>query len=222
MYSHKKLYAYEIFYVKLLSCPIGFTLQNGMCDCDPILTKYIDKCFIDYSAIRRPANTWITAHTLTNDTNYLISDCPMDYCLPHSFNINLLYPNQQCQFKRTGILCSQCQQPLSMVFGSSRCMKCTNLYILIVVIIIVAGIVLVVFLYFLNLTVTKGTINGVILYANIININNSIFLTNNNVFALLEVFISFTNLDLGIETCFYDGMDSYAKMWLQLFFLFTS
>ena len=209
-----------MFYVKLLSCPVGFTLQDGMCDCDPILTKHIEKCYIDYSAIRRPANTWIAAHTLTNDTNYLISDCPMDYCLPHSFNINLLYPDQQCQFERTGILCSQCQQPLSMVFGSSRCMKCTNLYILITIIIIVAGFVLVVALYLLNLTVTKGTINGIILYANIISINNSIFLTNNNVFVPLKVFISFANLDLGIETCFYDGMDSYAKVWLQLFFPF--
>ena len=220
MYSHRQLDAHEMFYVKLLSCPVGFTLQDGMCDCDPILTEYIEKCYIDYSAIRHPANTWITAHTLTNDTNYLISDCPMDYCLPHSFNINLLYPDQQCQFERTGILCSQCQQPLSMVFGSSRCMKCTNLYILITIIIIVAGFVLVVALYLLNLTVTKGTINGIILYANIISINNSIFLTNNNVFVPLKVFISFANLDLGIETCFYDGMDSYAKVWLQLFFPF--
>ena len=220
MYFHKQLYAYEVFFVKLLPCPVGFTLQNGVCDCDPILTKYINKCYIDYSAIRRPANIWITAHTQANDTNYLISDCPMDYCLPHSFNINLLYPDQQCQFERTGILCSQCRQPLSMVFGSSRCMKCTNLYILITIIIIVAGIVLVVLLYLLNLTVTKGTINGIILYANIISINDSIFLINDNVFESLKVFISFVNLDLGIETCFYDGMDSYAKMWLQLFFPF--
>ena len=30
--------------------------------------------------------------------------------------------------------------------------------------------------------------------------------------------ISLANLDLGIETCFYDGMDDYAKMWLQLTF----
>ena len=32
------------------------------------------------------------------------------------------------------------------------------------------------------------------------------------------VFISLANLDLGIETCFYDGMDDYAKVWLQLIF----
>ena len=33
-------------------------------------------------------------------------------------------------------------------------------------------------------------------------------------------FISLANLDLGIQTCFYNGMDDYAKMWLQLAFPF--
>ena len=83
----------------------------------------------------------------------------MDYCLPYSTNINLAHPDLQCQFNRTGILCSQCQHPLSMVFASLRCLKCTNVHILITVIVIVAGIVLVVLLYVLNLTVTNGTIN---------------------------------------------------------------
>ena len=97
-------------------------------------------------------------------------------------------------------------------------MKCTNVHILITIIVLVAGIVLVVLLYVLNLTVTNGTINGIIFYANIISINYSVFLVNDNVFKPLRVFISFTNLDLGIETCYYNGMDSYVKMWLQLFF----
>ena len=207
------------FYVQLSPCPVGFTLQNGTCGCDPFLPPDIDTCYIDLSAIRRPANTWITAHTLTNNTkNYLISDCPMDYCLPYSTNVNLLHPDLQCQFNRTGILCSQCPHPLSMVFASSRCMKCTNVHILITIIVIVAGIVLVVLLYVLNLTVTNGTINGIIFYANIVSINDSVFLENDNVFKPLRVFISFANLDLGIKTCFYNGMDSYIKMWLQLFF----
>ena len=206
------------FYVQLLQCPVGFTLQNGKCDCDPFLPPDIDTCYIELSAIRRPANTWITAHTITNNTtNYLISDCPMDYCLPYSTNVNLAHPDLQCQFNRTGILCSQCQHPLSMVFASSRCIKCTNVHILITIIVIVAGIVLVVLLYVLNFTVTIGTINGIIFYANIVSINDSVFLVN-DVFKPLRVFISFINMDLGIETCFYNGMDSYAKMCLQLFF----
>ena len=97
-------------------------------------------------------------------------------------------------------------------------MKCTNVHILITLIVIVAGIVLVVLLYLLNLTVTNGTINGIIFYANIVSINESVFLLNDNLFKPLKVFISFINLDLGIETCYYNGMDNYAKMWLQLFF----
>ena len=83
-----------------------------------------------------------------------------------------------------------------------------------------AGIILVASIYLLNLTVTNGTINGIIFYANAISNNDSTFLVNNNVLKPLRVFISFANLDLGIETWFYNGMDSYAKMWLQLFFPF--
>ena len=165
-------YIYEVFDVQLLPCPIGFTLQNRVCDCDPLLPPDIDTCYImtiDQSAIRRPANTWIS-YIQSDTSKYLITDCPMDFCLPFSSNIDLLYPDTQCQFNRTGILCSQCPHSLSMVFGSSRCMKCTNVHILITIIVIVAGIVLVVLLYVLNLTVTKATINGIILYANIISI----------------------------------------------------
>ena len=207
---------YEVFDVQLVPCPIGFTLLNGVCKCDPLLPSDIDTCYIDQSAIRRPANTWIS-YTQSGNSKYLISDCPMDYCLPFSSNINLLYPDTQCQFNRSGILCSQCQPSLSMVFGSSRCIKCTNVHLLISIVIIVAGIVLVVFLYLLNLTVTKTTVNGVILYVNIIIINDSIF-TNDKIFKPLLAFITFANLGLGFETCFYNGMDAYVQMWSYLFF----
>ena len=30
---------YDTFYVELLPCPVGFILQDGVCDCDPILPK---------------------------------------------------------------------------------------------------------------------------------------------------------------------------------------
>ena len=84
------------------------------------------------------------------------------FCLPYSSNVLLTNPNTQYQFNRTGILCSQCPHPLSMVLESSRCMKCTNLHILIAILSILAGIILVTLMYLLNLTVTDGTINGII------------------------------------------------------------
>ena len=34
----------------------------------------------------------------------------------------------------------------------------------------------------------------------------------------LSVFIAWLNLDFGIETCFYNGMDAYTKTWLQFAF----
>ena len=35
---------------------------------------------------------------------------------------------------------------------------------------------------------------------------------------MLTVFIAWMNLDLGIETCFYNGMTAYAQTWLQFAF----
>ena len=80
---------------------------------------------------------------------------------------------------------------------------------------------LVLLLFFLNLTVTDGTINAFILYTNIISINSTMFFTDHHtIFPPLRMFISLANLDLGIQTCFYNGMDDYAKVWLQLAFPF--
>ena len=36
----------------------------------------------------------------------------------------------------------------------------------------------------------------------------------------LTVFIAWLNLDLGIETCFFHGLDGYWKTWLQFVFPF--
>ena len=36
--------------------------------------------------------------------------------------------------------------------------------------------------------------------------------------SFLSVVIAWLNLDLGIETCFYSGLDAYAKTWLQFVF----
>ena len=51
---------------------------------------------------------------------------------------------------------------------------------------------------------------------NIIQIEHATFFTSNS---FLNVFIAWLNLDFGIESCFYDGYDAYAEMWLQFCFL---
>ena len=37
---------------------------------------------------------------------------------------------------------------------------------------------------------------------------------------VLRVFIAWLNLDLGIDTCLFDGLDMYIKVWLQFVFPF--
>ena len=213
----------EMFYVQIIPCPAGFTLQSDRksCYCDPLLLNNdilsITSCNLDDETILRPANSWISANTNNNSHAYNVSpQCPFDYCLPLSSNLNLTNPDSQCQFKRSGVLCGECQQGLSAVFGSSQCKHCSNLYLFIIIPIDIAGIVLVIVLFTFNLTVTNGIINTLIFYVNIISINHSQFCFNSN--SPDCTLLSLMNLDLGIETCFYDGMDGYARMWLQLAF----
>ena len=213
-----KYMEYSVFYVRQLPCPLGFIKKDGICQCYTSFELFgITDCNINNQTILRPANSWVSA---TSQSNYYISlHCPFHYCMQHSFHLNLSTPDSQCQFNRSGVLCGQCQLGLSTVFGSSNCQHCSNVYLLLIIPIAIAGIVLVLLLFLLNLTVTDGTINAFILYANIVSINSTTFFPyNQNTFAY--VFISLANLDLGIKTCFYNGMDDYAKMWLQLAFPF--
>ena len=80
-----------------------------------------------------------------------------------------------------------------------------------------AGVTLVVFLSALRLTVADGRINSVILYANIVQANKRLFFPTHQT-NILTVFVAWLNLDLGFETCFYDGMTAFTQTWLQFIF----
>jgi len=218
---------FEIFYIKLQPCPLGFSLQRNRksraCSCDGTLLSYLSvtPCDLNVKTIYRPANMWITGYTaaVNNSHSYVVSlHCPFDYCLSHSSRLNLFTPNNQCQFRRSGVLCGHCQDGLSTVFGTSHCKQCSNVYLTITIPIAIAGVLLVLMLFVFNLTVTNGAINTFIFYVNIISINISMFFPKCH--SPICIILSLTNLDLGFETCFYDGMDGYAKMWLQLVFPF--
>jgi len=202
-------YAVKIdkYTILLKPCPKGFTLYpQGYCQCDPILSSHVPSvttCDIDHQTIPRPANTWISAHTINNSHSYYVSlHCPFDYYLPHSSQLNLSIPDSQCQFNRSGVLCGQCQHGLSTVFGSSQCKHCSNTYLLLLIPISIAGILLIACMFAFNITVTnRNILNGFVLYMNIIIINESVFLSPQN--NVIYTIVSLANLNLGIETCFY-------------------
>ena len=212
----------NIFNIRKLKCPPGFIETNKICQCDSAISNFVAiTCNINDQTILRPTNSWISATTHNNSHAYQISlHCPFHYCLPHSSHLKFSTPNSQCQFNRSGLLCGQCEQGLSSVFGSPYCQQCSNIYILLIIPIAITGLLLVFLIFYLNLTVTDGNINAFILYTNIISINIPVFFPSTNEIMPAYTFISLANLDLGIQMCFYNGMDDYAKMWLQLSFPF--
>ena len=212
----------EMFYVQVKPCPKGFTFQNQKkaCYCDQLLNNKafsITSCNVKDETILRPANSWIYAHTDENSYNhtYKISlHCPFNHCLPESSHLNLSNPDSQCQFHRTGVLCGKCKPGLSVILGSAKCKQCSNIYLLLLIPIVISGIVIVIFLYIFNLTIWNGTINTLIFYVNIISIN--ILKLFPGCQSVICIIFSHLNFDFRTKTCFYNGMDDYAKECLHL------
>ena len=206
----------KVIEVSIESCPIGFPLLNDACSCRAELNTSSITCDINTQIITRDGDVWIG---YKNDSDCLIvyPHCPFDYCNDGNIYFKMNFPDPQCLYNRSGILCGQCSDGLSLMLGSNRCGQCTNNYIALIIPFALAGIALVAFIITLNLTVSVGTINGLIFYANVVKIYEPIFFPNGSV-NVLSQFISWLNLDLGIETCFFDGMDSCSKAWLQFIF----
>ena len=217
----KKQFYNLVLHIDLQPCPPGFITDNTVCDCHPQLLALGIQCNIATGRIYKDARVWVNATFHKGILNGVIihQNHPFDYCKPQSLNLSLDNPDEQCAFHRSGILCGACQHNLSHVLGSSNCKQCSSLRsILLIPTFAIAGIVLVVFLLILNLTVSVGTINGLIFYANIVRANQAAFFPHNLNQSILSLFVAWMNLDLGFEVCFYNGMDAYTKTWLQFVF----
>ena len=213
--------------VQLLDCPPGFTLTDQQrCDCDDRILESLLTCNINNQTVHRHGNIWINASVIENSSNGVIvhQHCPFGYCKQDPVDVDLKNPDTQCAYDRSGTLCGACKPNFSLALGGSQCLanNCSNKYLSLLIPFAVAGFALVFFIKILNLTVSQGTLNGLIFYANIVAANRSIFFPaqHNKFLSFLSVFISWLNLDLGIETCFIKGLDGYWKTWLQFVFPF--
>ena len=94
-----------------------------------------------------------------------------------------------------------------------QCRKCTNSHLTFVIPFAAMEVALVFLLLVCKLTVATGTLSGLVFYANVVGVNQTIFIPVQSTDAL-SAFTAWLNLDFGIETCFYNGMDAYSKTWL--------
>ena len=217
-------------------CPIGFQPKesdntNCVCECDSKLNKYIKSCDFETKSILRKGNPWISYITScsyeTSSSEYLIyPHCPLDYCYPPGSNIliNISEFNgsdAQCQHQRSGLLCGTCKSDFSLSLGTVRCVSCPHYWPALLVLqllgSLVAGLVLVSIILMLNLTVAVGTLNGIIFYVNVLYNFIPSFVRHSKI-TFSSVFVSWLNLELGFDLCFFKGMNAYSKIWIELLF----
>ena len=206
--------------ITFLPCPLGLDLEAKRCHCNDIIGGINGtECNVDWMPypIMRYGNNWLH---YSQEYNCIVahSTCPFDYCDTSTLYLNLNDSDIQCISNRSGILCGQCQTGLSLMLGSNKCSSCTNNYLSLLIAFVAAGVVLVAFLMVCNLTVSVGSINGLLFYANIVKLNQTVLFPDGTSIPVLSQFIAWLNLDLGIQTCFFNGLDGYWKTWLQFVF----
>ena len=210
------------------TCPPGFniSLEESSCVCGKALRKYTNYCNITNGLgqiTRKSDDTFWVGYDHQYHTLTVHPYCPFDYCVNDEVTFLLNNTDIQCAYNRSGLLCGACNNKqynsagYSLVLGSSHCKQCTNSYLALLIPFALMGVALVFLLLVCKLTVATGTLSGLVFYANIVGVNLPIFLPVGSNDAL-SVFIAWLNLDFGIESCFYDGMDAYSKTWLQFVF----
>ena len=211
------LFPYRVI-INVDQCPFGFTNWSdrlSICSADDVLVRHDIVNDVQTSTVIRNNTIWI-GNSSSNTSLAVHLHCPYDYCNSSSITFRISdEQDNQCNYNRTGVLCGGCKLNMNSVFGSNRCLLCADKLWLLVPFSIM-GVALVALLFLLNFTVSVGTINGLILYANIITPS----IVNRFPFSYTRMFtfISWFNLDLGIEICFYNGMNTMVKTWLQFVF----
>ena len=135
---------------------------------------------------------------IVDDTYVLIAD---------SNNLSNSIP--LCVQNREGPLCSQCITGYSAVFGSSECRKCSNWWLLMLLVYVPAGPLVIYFLYALKLTLTTGTLNGIIFCIQIFGFFNSPSINLKEMNWLVSGWI---HTQLSHPLCLYYGM---TEIWKQ-------
>ena len=209
--------------VSISKCPSGFYLDmvTMRCKCNPQVCNTADE---NKEAEQRGLlylgdNLWVNAYDDGNINGIIVHyNCPYSYCKESSsVGIDLSNPDTQCAMDHAGILCGKCDDGYSMVLGSDKCLPCSNDNIALIIFFGLAGFFLVFAIQILNLTVTQGTISGLLFYVNIVWAYRSIFFAHHDDW-FLKMFIAWLNLDFGIEACFSKGLTAYGKSWMQYMF----
>ena len=196
--------------VSFTACPGGFYFNSTYknCTCLEDLGRFKVTCTPDGGLIV-PVNIWVGV----NEDSALLVDCSFDFCSRLVTDINVdvdeLPFGGQCNegYNRSGPGCGGCAADYSAAFGSNRCLRCSNTYVLLFLLFAALGILLMAVMLLLRISIAGGFLNGVLFFSNIISLYSTLYaptLYPATVYSFL--LFSWFSLKSGIESCFYDGM----------------
>ena len=196
------------------ACPPGFTTHTEgnktYCACNRLLSEHGFICDMSDSVVKYKStnpNYWISM--MESDDSIILSDyCPPKFCTSVLSEVGVtledlkMKDDKQCVFGRGGLLCSIKHGCVGQLYP--------QLFVL-----VFACAVIVSAMFFLELTLRKGTIIGFSLYSNIL-----VLLTEHRMLKQLGVVASFMNLEFNLGACLFSAFDGYVDEWtfFQLFF----
>ena len=219
---NQDVFLYAYVQTKILPCPKAYSLVESAsqtrCECYKFLYQKNVKCSLDVQQFTLPKNYWISTEEGNKDnsnTKVLLSThCPRVYCKGKK-QVSLNEPDKQCRHGRSGVLCGQCPKGKSVVGYSFACKTCTNWGVLLLVLSLIASPLLIALICCLNLTISVGSINGFLLYINIIGIHRDTLTISTGDSTQGMWLFGAIPVD-GI--CVYDGMDEFASTLLSYLF----
>ena len=142
-------------------------------NCDEELKQhYATQCDINNETITRPNSTTEWMGYLQNKTVFALSkNCQEGRCKQGGSPLSIHNLSEVCVEGREGRVCGKCKPDYSLSIGPLNCIPTIEncsiwKFFLLLVVFFLSGIFLVCFLAIFNLTVTEGTINGLLFYAN--------------------------------------------------------
>ena len=201
--------------VSLGNCAFGFGYNATSMDCQCRKATVSSKvtCDPDLKVFNVTYGSWFGPGP--DGVGVVYGRCLLDYCkgvaagsvLPQAIDA-------QCANNRRGLLCGGCQEGYSAVFGTNRCMKCSDNTLGLLVFFAAAGVGIIAIILFLHVTVAEGYITGVVFYSGVVVTYATV--QGGAREALIPLY--FLNLNIGFETCFYDGMTPLDRAGLGLVF----
>ena len=238
--SSNFVYTLSYVFLQLIDCPIGFELDLtiGSCICSKLMHKlgrddpsYQPDCQVSsvsdesISTITRVNSEWIGMIKVSNNSVIAAAISCFLYCAYenryHHLVVNdthvalaesgnLLGSIPLCLYNREGVICSQCPRGYSVVFHSNDCKQCSNWWLFTVIMYAVLGLVFIYLLYALKLTLTTGTLNGIIFFTQILEVIDLPSVRYKSVSLLAK---SYNYMTIQYPLCFFNGM---TELWKQI------